>query len=78
MDCSTVHFLLALNPFSGFCLKECSLIGTCFSRCKRFWPSKVVLAIVSIYGHSTRDFLILFFFALDFGRKLDWKSLSLS
>ena len=33
-----------------------------YSGCKGFWPSKVVFAVGSIYGNSTRDHLILSFF----------------
>ena len=36
--------------------------GVRYSGCKRYWPSKVVLAVISIYGYSSCTSLICSFF----------------
>ena len=40
----------------------CRVLTNNYSGCKRYWPSKVVLAVVCIYGNSSRDPLICSFF----------------
>ena len=53
------------NNSLSSCLRPRSMFGRqsiCYSELKRYWPSKVVSAVVSIYGNSSRDPLICSFF----------------